>query len=158
MCIYSHMFKLQSLQSTPYLIQYTDQDVIPTAQGSLWTNWFWCILVLLLFYVSPLSHQKRNISLSGLFSAQETKKETVAGGEIWWIGRMGHGDHPFWVKNCWTHSIVWAGVLVNHPSQNRQRHWNSVRWHSKNVTEAAPRLPQQCQLVHWHRRVPRTLP
>ena len=29
----------------------------------------------------------------------------------------------FLVKNCWTLSMVWAGVLVNHPAWKQQTHW-----------------------------------
>ena len=38
----------------------------------------------------------------------------------------------FLVKNCWTLSTVWAGVLVNHPSWNGQSHWKILQ---KKFTE-----------------------
>ena len=45
------------------------------------------------------------------------------------------GAMPFLVKNCWTLSTVWAGVLVNHPSWNGQTHWKNL---PKKFSEAEP--------------------
>ena len=61
------------LQSTLHLIQYTYWDFFSTAQNRFWTCQFWCLLVLLPFFVSPLAHWQ-NISLWGLLSSGETKK------------------------------------------------------------------------------------
>ena len=58
------------LQSTLYLIQYIYRDVFSTAQNSFWSCWFWCLLVFLQFFVSPLP-QGQNTSLWRLW---ETKK------------------------------------------------------------------------------------
>ena len=55
------------LQSTLHLMQYTYWDFFSTAQNSFWTHQFWCLLVLLPFFVSPIPHWQ-NISLWGLFS------------------------------------------------------------------------------------------
>ena len=137
------------LQSTLCLMHDTYPDVFPTAQNSFWTRWFWCFLMLLWFFVSPFPHQQ-NVSLWGLFPSGETK----ARGEIGWIGRVGHGDDLFLVKNCWILREVWAGVLINHPSWNGRMCWKSFQ---KKFTEAKCSLSQQRQLVHWYRWVPRTL-
>ena len=69
------------LQSTLHLRQYTYQDVFPTAHNSFWTCRFQCLLVLLLFFVSPLPHQQ-SISLWGLFSPRETKKSSSGWDEV----------------------------------------------------------------------------
>ena len=87
------------LQSTLHLMQYTYQGVFSTAQNSFWTRQFWCLLVLLPFFVSPLPHQQ-NTSLWGLFSSGETKKK-VSEGEMGWIGRVGHRRScHFWSKTA----------------------------------------------------------
>ena len=79
-----------NLQSTLHLMQYTYQDVFPSAQNHFWTHQFWYFLVLLLFFVSPLPHWK-NISSEDFFSSGETNKVTQ--GKIRWLGRVGHGGH-----------------------------------------------------------------
>ena len=35
----------------------------------------------------------------------------------------GMGVMLFLVKNCWTFSMVWAGMLINHPSWNGKMNW-----------------------------------
>ena len=62
---------------------------------------------------------------------------------------------PFLVKDGWTLSAVWAGALINQPSRNGKTCWKSLQ---KKFTEADRHPSQQHQLVHWYRRVPRTLP
>ena len=90
LCCYPYMCKLQSpskyspfdaIHVLRYFLQYSSQ---------FWTYWFWCLLVLLLFFVSPLSHQQNN-SLWGLFSLRETRKSHL-GGNLW-IRRKGYGGH-----------------------------------------------------------------
>ena len=54
------------LQSTLHLMQYTCWDFFSTVQNSIRTCGFWCLLVLLPFFVSPLP-QGWNISLWGRF-------------------------------------------------------------------------------------------
>ena len=51
--------KLGHLQRTLHLMQYTYRGGFPTAQNSFGTHRFWCLLVLLLFFVSPLTSAKR---------------------------------------------------------------------------------------------------
>ena len=92
LCIYAMCLNISNFQSTLHLMQYTYQDVFSTAQNSFWTCRFWCLLVLLLFFASPLSH-RQNISLWGLFSSRETNKKKISRGETveqggWSIGVM----------------------------------------------------------------------
>ena len=130
-------------------MQHTNWYVFSTAQNSFWTCQFWCLLVLLPFFVSPLPH-RQNVSLWGLFLRRETKKSLgMRSGE--WEGRN-MDIMPFLVKKCWTLSAMWAGALVNHPSWNGQTCWKSL----EKFTEATCSQSQQCQLVHWYRWVPRT--
>ena len=56
-------------------MQCTYQDIFATAQNSFWTHQFWCFLVLLLLFVSPLPHLQ-NVFLWGLFPSKETNKQT----------------------------------------------------------------------------------
>ena len=128
------------LQSTLHLRQYTYPHIFPTAQNSFWTHWFWCLLLVLPVFVSPLPHWQ-NDSLWGLFPGQDG-----------WIGRVRHSSHAIFGQKLLNTSKMWAGVLVNHPL------WDGkTRWVFKKFTEAEFSLLQQCQLVHWYRWVPRTL-
>ena len=70
-------------------MRYTYRDFSPLL--SLWTHRFWCLLVLLLSFVSPLPHQQ-SISLWGFFSSRKTNKKYHSGG-IGWIERLGHRGH-----------------------------------------------------------------
>ena len=123
MFIYSYMFKLHHLQSTFDTITYED---IFSMLKRFWTCQFWCFLAFLQFFVLPLPH-RQNVSLWGLFSSGETKN--IAPGKIWQIGRAGPGVMSFLVKNCWTLTVVWAGMLVNHPQQNEQMCWKILKIH-----------------------------
>ena len=119
--------------------------------SQFWTYWFWCLLVLLLFFVSPLPHQQHN-SLWGLFSLRETSKGHL-GGNLW-IRRKGYGGHAVLgpkllntqcnVGRCARKSPIlkWA---------------NSLKESSNKFTEANRILSQQCLLVHCYRLVPRIL-
>ena len=65
--------------------------LFPTAQNNFWTCPIWCLLGLLLFFGLPLPHQQ-NISIWGLLFIKE-KKNRVAWGKIWLIGKMGDRSH-----------------------------------------------------------------
>ena len=82
--------------------------------------------------------------LRTFFHPGKQRKDTL--GKIWCMGRGCTGVMLILVKNCWTLSTVWAGVLVNHPSWNEQTCWKSLQ---KKFTKAKHSLSQQCQLVHW---------
>ena len=86
-CVFILIFKLQSPSKySPFvaihwiLLQY------------FWTHPFWCLLVLLPFFVSPLPHWQ-NISFWGIFSSWETNK--IKSCLVWdkWIRRVGHRGH-----------------------------------------------------------------
>ena len=88
LCIYSYMFKLQSSSKySPFDARHLLR-LFSAAQNSFWTHQFWCLLVLLLFFVSPLPHWQ-HASLWGLIIIQGNKKK-VAHGLTGWIGRVGH--------------------------------------------------------------------
>ena len=129
-------------------MQYTHRDVFSTAQNSFWAGWFWCLLVLLLFFISLCPHRQHGF-LWGHFSSGETKQSCSR----WdWLNREGgsRGVKPFLVKNCWTVSVVWAGVLVNHPSGNGQMCWKSLQ---KNWSQMQPLTPPACTLIqmdYWN--------
>ena len=130
------------LQSILHLMQYTYVDIFSTTQNSFWTRQFWCLLVLLPFFVSPLPHWQ-NVSLGGFFHMGKWKKKLlrVRSGE--WRG-WGMGVILFLVKNCWTLSVVWAGTLLNHSSWTGQMRWKSLQkkftgakfsWFPRTLTE-----------------------
>ena len=89
LCFYSYTFKLQSPS------KYSPFDAIHWSRcffhssKQFWTHQFWCLLVFLPFFVSPLP-QLQNISLWGLFSSRETKKKlsraSLGKKEGWGIG------------------------------------------------------------------------
>ena len=122
-----------------------------TAQNCFWTCWFWCHLVLLPFFVSPLPHGQ-NISLWALFLSRKTNKK-VTGVKIRWIGRLGHGGHGIFGWKLLNTQCGVGRCALNHPSWNGQMHWVF----KKKFTEAEHNLSQQCQLVRWYRWIPRTL-
>ena len=152
LCIYSYMFELQSPP------EYSPFDAIRLSRwfshcsNSFWAHRFGCLVVLLLFFVSPLPHPQ-NISLGGHFLSGETKRSHLVWG---WVNRKGGtwGSCWFLVKHCWTLSMRGAGELINHPSWNWQTHCKSLQ---KKFTEAKCSLSQQRLLVHGYRWVPRTL-
>ena len=155
-CIYSYMFKLSHLQSTLHLMQYTYRDVFSTAQ-----NRFLNFSILMPFSTSVLfcfiSSISVNISLWGLFSSGETKKSHSEWDQVNREGGAWGSCHFGWKtdRHSVPHgSMVWAGVLINHPSWNGQIHGKSLH---KEFTEAKCSLSQQRQLVHWYRWVPRVL-
>ena len=106
LCIYSYMFKLQSPSKYSPFDAIHSWEVFFTAQNSFWTSWFWCLLGLLLVFISPLPH-RQNISLWRLFSSRETKKL--------FRGRLGDrdggtwGSCHFWSKTA-EHS-AWRGQV-----------------------------------------------
>ena len=86
-------------QSTLHVMRHSYQDTFSTAQNSFWTLQFWCCLVLLPFFVSPLPY-RQNISLWGLSLSGETKRMFTRR-KIRWIGRIGHESHAgFWQKTA----------------------------------------------------------
>ena len=98
LCIYSYMFQVQSPS------QYSPFDAIhlsrlfSTTKNSFWTCWFWCLLVLLPFFVSPL-HIGKTFVFEDFFHLGKQKK--VAWGEMGWIGRVGPGDHAGFFGQKW---------------------------------------------------------
>ena len=114
------------LQNTLYLMQYTYWDVFPMLKNSFWTRWFWCLLVLLPFFLFHLFHVGKTFPFVDFLHPGKQRKShsrrdqvNKDGGSRW--------SSSFLVKNCWTFSPVWAGALVNHPSWNGQTHSESSR-------------------------------
>ena len=138
------------LQSICYLMQYIYQDVYYTAQNSFWARQFWCLLVLPLFFVSPLPHWQ-NVSFWGLFSSTGTHKK-IALGEIWWI-ENGVGVHAGFGQ---TLPNTQRGVDRCAPKSPIMKWANALKESSKKFTVVESSLSQR-QLVQWNRWVPRTL-
>ena len=121
------------------------ETCISTAQNSFWIRQLWCLLVLLLFFVSRLPHWP-NVSLWGILSFWETKKIHLGQYRVNREGGAWVSWH-FWSKNCWTLSAVWVGALGKSPVI-KWAHW--LKKSSKNFTEAEHSLSKYCQLVRWH--------
>ena len=107
----------------------------PTPQNGFWTHWFWCFLVLLLFFFVCLivcftsSTSAKHFPLRTFFSSEETKhtqKMLLRARSDEWEGQ-GLGFMLFLVNTCWTLSTQWAGVFINHPSWNGQTRWKSIK-------------------------------
>ena len=149
LCMYSYMFKLESPS------KYSPFDAIHLFRLSshcprqFLVHWFWCLLVLLPFCFTSSTSAKR-LPLGTFFIWGNKKKSS---GWDWVSREDGAQTMLFLVKNCWTLSLVWAGMLINHPSWNRQTRWRSISTSKKKNS-----LISQCQLVHWYRWVPRTVP
>ena len=117
LCIYSYMVKLQSPSINLHLMPCTYQDLFSTAQNSFLIHQFWCLVVLLPF-LFHVFHTGKTFPFEEMFSFIWGKQSCVGWDE--WTRRVGHGGHcSFLVQNCWTLSMVWAGVLIKHPLQNR---------------------------------------
>ena len=151
LCIYPYMFKLQSPSN------YSPFDTIHLSRCFFHCSKPFLNSLILLplsasaVFVSTLPH-RQNVSLWELISSSKTKKGHSEQDQV---NREGGawGSCCFLVKNCWTLSSVWAGVLVNHPSWNGKMRWNSLQ---KPIHWAECSLPQR-QLEHSYRWVPRTL-
>ena len=138
------------LQSTLHLMQYTYQDIFSNCSKQFWTHGFWCLLVLLPFFVSCLPHQQ-NFSIWGLFSSKETNKSRSGKDRVNREGGAWRSCH-FWSKSA-EHSAKCGQVRSQITHHEMGKHAVS----SKKFTEAKHSLSQQHQLVHWYRWVPRTL-
>ena len=79
------------LRSTLHLMQFTHWDIFSTAQNSLRTHWFWCLLVLLVFSCFPSSTLAKHFPLRTFFI--QGSKKNVTWDKITWIGRVGYGGH-----------------------------------------------------------------
>ena len=146
LCIYSYMFKFQSPSKySPFDAIYPLRQFFHCSKH-FGACWFWCLIVLLPFFISPLSYW-HNFSLWRLFSSRKTKKKSLGPRSGEWEG-WGVGVMLFLVKTCWTLCAVWADVLLNHPSWNGQMRWKGLQ---KKFTEVEHSLSQQHQLVHWYR-------
>ena len=144
--MYSYMFKLQSLSKfslsdTIHLSRF----FFPLHYIVFWACQFWCLLVLLSFFCFTTSTSAKHFPLRAFFHPGRQTK--VAGGEIRWLGRVGHRVMTFWIKNC-SAQCGQVCLLINHPSWNGQTHWKGLQ---KKFTEAKCSLSQHHQLVHWPR-------
>ena len=118
------------LQSTLHLMQYTYQDVFSTASNSFWTHRFWCLLVLLPFFVSLLPHQE-NVSLWGVFFIQGNKK-CYSGWD--WVNREGRTRESCRFKSKTAEHSVWCGKCA---CKSPIMKWaNMLKESSKKLTEA----------------------
>ena len=93
--------------------------------NQFWTCQFWCLLVLLLFFVSSLPHQQ-NVSLWGHFSSGETKRK-VACSEIRWIGRVGHGGYVIFGQKLLNTQCSMSGCTLKSHALKQSSTKNSLK-------------------------------
>ena len=92
------------------------------------------ILMLLLFFVSPLPHWQ-SVSLWGLFSSKETKKMSFRERSV--NRECGYGAHAIFGQKLPNTGVVWASVLINHSSWHGQTHWKSLQKNSLKPNTAS---------------------
>ena len=113
-----------------------------------WTHQFWSLLVLLMF-LSHLFHISKRFPFEDYFQPEKQTKK-VAQGETRWIGRVGH----------WGQAVFDQEVLNTQHGVGRCAHYERGK-HTESLPkkfgEAKHSLSQHHQLVHWYRRVPRSL-
>ena len=109
------------LQSTLHLMQYTYQDIFSPDQNSFELDYFDAFYYFWRF-LFHLFHIGKTFPLEDIFRLEKQTNKKIAQGKIGWTGVM-----PFFIKNCWTFSEVWAGVLVTHPSWNGQTRWKTLQ-------------------------------
>ena len=83
-------------------------------------------------FVSPLPPQ-REFPFEDFFHPGNQRKLLGAGGEIWWMGRVGHGGHAFFWSKTAEHSARCGQVRSESPIKK----WaNALRVFKKRFTEA----------------------
>ena len=88
------------------------------------------------------------------FFIQGNNNKKVIQSKIRWIGRVGHMGHAISGKKL-LNTQHGVGRCTNKLPIMK---WaNMLKSLQKKFTEAQCSLSQQCQLVHWHSWVPRTL-
>ena len=127
LCIYFYMVKLQPLS------KFTLFDAIhlffSTAENSFWICRFWCLLVLLPFFVSPLPHWL-NVSLWGIFSTRGNKKSHLGQD---WVNREGGAWESccIWSKTA-EHSVQcgWVHSQIAHCEMGKhvERIFKNIHW------------------------------
>ena len=142
-CIYSYMFKLQSPSKyCPFDVVHLSRHLFHCSKQFLNSS------ILMLFSASAilfhLSHISKMFPFEYLFHLGKQNK--VAWG---WDGVNKEGGAQ---GSC----CFGQKLLITQHSVGRCAHKSPImKW--ANFTEAKHSLSQQCQLVHWHRWVPRTL-
>ena len=139
---YSYVCELQSPSKYLHLIQYTYQDVFSTVQK------FSNSLIVMPFSVSAIfcftsSTSGKHFPLRSFFHLGKQTKVPQGQDRV---NREGgaQGIVRFLVQNCWTLSVVWAGVLVSHPSWNGQTCWvfqKKIHWSQTQPLTTMPAGP-----------------
>ena len=123
-------------------MQYTYWEFFSTAPNSFWTRWFWCLLLLVPFFVLSFPHWQ-NVPLWEHFSSGETNKK-VTRGEIRWIGRVWHGNHAVFSQKLL--NTQYSVGRCTHKSPIMK--WvNVLKESSKKFTEALAGVAQWTE--HW---------
>ena len=126
------MFKLQSPSKySPFDTRHLSRHFFHCSKQ------FLNLLILMAFSASAIfcftsSTLAKHFPLRMFFFWGNKPKKKVAQGKIRWMEGWGGEVMPFFGQKLLNTSMVCEGVLVNHPSWNRQTHWKS----SKKFTEA----------------------
>ena len=139
------------LQSTLHLLQYTYRDVFSMSQNSVWTRRFWCLFVLLHFFLFYLFHISNTVLFEDFFHSG--KQKMLLGGDQ--VNMEGGAQESccFLVKKLLNTQRSVGRCTCKSPIVK----WENVLSLQTKFTEAKCSLSQQHQLVHWYRWFPRTL-
>ena len=119
---FSHVY------SSLHLMQYIYCDAFFNCSKHFWIHWFWCLLVLLLFFCVTSSTSAKRFPLR-IFCIRGNKKVTQADGEIGWIGL---GSCCFWSKTA-EHSVQCVDRCA----------------YKSPIMKWANELKESSQKIHW---------
>ena len=111
------------------------------AQNSFWTHWFWCLLVLWLFFVSPL--QAKHFPLRMFFHPWKKKKSCLGRDSV---NREGGAWGPCGLGQKLLNTQCSVGRCA--PESPTMKWANTLEKSFKKCKEAKCSLSQQCQLVY----------
>ena len=134
MCNYFTCLNFSHLWSTPHVMQYTYWDIFSTAQNSFWTHPVWCLLMLLPFFISLLSH-RQNVSFENFFHPRKSKK--CLGIRLGEYGGRDMESFSFWSKTAEQSAQCEQIALISHPSRNGQMCWQSSKKNSLKPNAAS---------------------
>ena len=132
------MFKHQSPSKCPLFDAIHLSRCFCTAQNSFWTPRFWCLLVLLPFFVSPLQHLQ-NVSFENFFHPGKETKKGFSGQDL--VNREGG-----WCR-CWSKTAEHSVRCGQVHSKNGQTLWKSLQTNSQKWNTASHNNASWCTVI-----------
>ena len=114
---------------------------LTTAQNSFWTHWFWCLLVLLLFFCFTFSTWGggEDFLFRKFFIWGDKKK--AAWGEIGRIDRVGYRGHAVFGQNCCGHRCAGKSPIMKWTNALKKS-VNKLHWSWMQPLTTTPVVPQ----------------